>query len=214
LKTNSPNILIVTSEFPPQPGGIGNHTYNLARYLKRNDYDVTVITDQRSVSGEEEAHFDRTLMFNVYRIIRRKLRWLMYINRINLLFIHIQKSHVVIASGKFPLWIVAFSSLFYKRKFIAVIHGTEVNFKDTFLKFTISKALQRFSKIIAVSNHTKSLVSHLNLKSVVVIPNGFDNSKWKLEILIDEHLRGNPKLITVGNVTERKGQLIVIKQLP
>ena len=29
----------------------------------------------------------------------------------------------IIASGKFSLWIVAFSSLFFKKQFIAIIHG-------------------------------------------------------------------------------------------
>ncbi|HAI19011.1 MAG TPA: hypothetical protein DCM10_13880 [Xanthomarina gelatinilytica] len=38
------NILIVTSEFPPQPGGIGTHAYYLALHLVKNGYGVTVIS--------------------------------------------------------------------------------------------------------------------------------------------------------------------------
>ena len=51
---SSKKILIVTSEFPPQPGGIGNHGFHLANQLSKNFYEVEVITDNRSVSGFEE----------------------------------------------------------------------------------------------------------------------------------------------------------------
>jgi phosphatidylinositol alpha-1,6-mannosyltransferase len=118
------------------------------------------------------------------------------------------------ASGKFSLWIVAFACLFYKRTSIAVIHGSEVNFKNGVLKWSINLALKQFSKVIAVSNYTKSLIDHLNHKNVYVIPNGLDLSQWETKTHKPLVIKGQPKLITVGNVTERKGQLNVIKMLP
>lgn len=207
------HILIVTSEFPPQPGGIGNHAYNLAKHLQRHHFLVDVIADCRSISGDEECVFDEDLNFKVHRIVRRKLRALMYLKRIISLFKLIKTSEVVIASGKFSLWMVAFSSLFYNKKFIAILHGSEVNFSKKLLKNSINWSLKRFSKLITVSNYTKSLVFHLNHKDIVVIPNGFDASKWNIKSKSKIQLKGNPKLITVGNVTERKGQLNVINML-
>src|SRR5690606_24898415 len=72
-------------------------------------------------------------------------------------------------------------------------------------------SLQRFDTVIAVSNYSKSLVSHLHLKNIEVVPNGFD-------IAIPAPLRNKkepvPVLITVGNVTQRKGQHNVINALP
>jgi len=214
LNTKSKHILIVASEFPPQPGGIGNHAYNLARHLQRHHFLVDVIADCRSFSGDEERIFDDNLNFKVHRIVRRKLRALMYLKRIISLFKLIKTSEVVIASGKFSLWMVAFSSLFYNKKFIAILHGSEVNYSQKFLKHSINWSLKRFSKLIAVSNYTKSLVSHLNHQGIVVIPNGFDTSKWNLKNTQTLNLNGQPKLITVGNVTNRKGQLNVINMLP
>lgn len=211
---NEKSILLVTSEFPPQPGGIGNHAYNLAKHLQLNGFLVDVIADNRSFSGEEELHFDTDLKFKVHRIVRLKLRFLMYLKRILILFKLIKASETVIASGKFSLWMVAFSSLFFKKKFIAIIHGSEVNFNHRLLKITIEKSLKRFLKVIAVSHYTKSLVAPIIQKSVVVIPNGFDTSKWNSKHKAERPLKGNPKLITVGNVTERKGQLNVINLLP
>ena len=45
-------LLFLTSELPPQPGGIGTHANQLAHYLSKS-YEVEVIADQRSGSGQE-----------------------------------------------------------------------------------------------------------------------------------------------------------------
>ena len=209
-------ILLVTSEFPPQPGGIGNHAYHLAKYLRLSHFQVDVITDQRSEMGDEEESFDSVLSFKVYRVPKTKLRIWMYLKRLQLVIKHVKTAQTVIASGKFSLWVVAFASLFFKRQYLAVIHGTEVNFKNRILKGTVASSLKRFTTVIAVSHYTKSLVDPLHLKTVLVIPNGIDGSAWETETASQTALalQGQPKLITIGNVTERKGQLNLIKMLP
>ncbi|HEX9827176.1 MAG TPA: glycosyltransferase family 4 protein [Flavobacteriaceae bacterium] len=208
------NVLIVTSEFPPQPGGIGNHAHHLAKHLQLSQFQVRVISDQRSAFGEKEQTFDGTLSFKVYRVKKTKVRFMMYLKRIWVLFKHIESSQLVMASGKFSLWTVAFASLFYHKTFVAIVHGTEVNFKTFLLRASIDFALKRFTKVICVSNYTKSLIGHLKLQQVEVIPNGIDTSKWQAASVEPMALPGFPKLVTVGNVTERKGQLQVIEQLP
>ncbi len=207
------NSIIVTSEFPPQPGGIGNHAYNLALHLSKNNYDVIVIADQRSLDGKEENQFDNALPFKVIRVKRYSFRFRMYIKRIVITFKYLKQASHIFATGKFSLWNVAFCSLFYNRNSIAVVHGSEVNFKSYFLKSSIDIALNRFKKIIAVSNFTKGLISDIK-SDVVVIPNGIDLSKWEITDSSRADLKGNPVLTTVGRVSERKGQLNIIKQLP
>jgi len=204
-------IVIVTSEFPPKPGGIGNHAYNLAKQLTSNDFEVTVIADQRVANFEKEKEFDTCQPFITKRIKIEKIRFLMYLNRISKIFGTISQNDVVIASGKFSLWAVAFATFFYNKKYIAVIHGSEVNFKKSFLKKSIDYSLNRFHKIIAVSKYTKSIIDYLNLKNIKVISNGFDLIESKN--INKEKLSGYPNLITVGSVTERKGQKNVIKML-
>jgi phosphatidylinositol alpha-1,6-mannosyltransferase len=203
----------VTSEFPPQPGGIGTHAHHLAKYLEMNAYEVAVIADERSISGEEERNFDSLLRFNVYRVSIRQVRLFMYIKRILLLFRYIKTADIVVASGKFSLWSVAFASLFFKRNYIAVIHGSEVNFKNMWLKKSVNASLKRFKTLIAVSHYTNHLVSKIH-SNIVVIPNGIDIEGLQTYSAQKLPLTGTPKLVTVGNVTERKGQLNVIKQLP
>ena len=207
------NIVIAASEFPPQPGGIGNHAYNLALYLSKNNFNVHVIADQRSENGDEETVFDQVLPFTVTRIKRNDFRFKMYLKRIIVTFRSLKNASHVIATGKFSLWNVALCSLFKKCHTIAVIHGTEVNFKSFIIRKSIDNALKRFDNIIAVSNYTKDLISHLKLQ-VEVIPNGIDLSKWKAESISEIEIKGYPVLTTVGRVSSRKGQLNVIKQLP
>lgn len=205
-------ILIVTSEFPPQPGGIGNHAYNLATYLKANGCIVSVIADQRSENGTEEDYFDATLDFSVVRVKRYRWRFIMYLKRIILTFSAFKRATHVIATGKFSLWNVGFCSYFFKQKTMAIIHGTEVNFKLALLRKSIDFSLKRFDHIVAVSSYTKMLVSHLD-KVVSVIPNGINVSEWN-NTKSKLSLQGAPVLTTVGRVSSRKGQLNVIRHLP
>lgn len=207
------NMLIVTSEFPPEPGGIGNHSYNIANQLSMNNYTVTIICDQRSKISNEKSFFDLNVSFKIIRIKKQSIRILMYLNRIFQIFKHSYRNEIIIASGKFPLWIVALTSLFFKKKkYFAVVHGSEVNFKKRILRKSIDISLKKFDHIIAVSNFTKSLISYLKLTNITVIPNGF--ALPKISTIANEKIKGKPSLITVGSISERKGQKNVINALP
>lgn len=203
--------MIVTSEFPPEPGGIGNHAYNLAKQLTLQKIEVTVCTDQRIPNSEIEKKFDGNEPFPIQRVRLRKTRSLMFVFRFFKIIKAVSAADMVIASGKFSLWAVALSSFLYKRKFIAVIHGSEVNFKKSFLKKSINFSLQRFDRVVAVSNYTKSLVKSLRLRHIEVIPNGFEIKGINKKTV--GKLKGKPSLITVGSVTARKGQKNVITSL-
>ncbi|WP_242155129.1 glycosyltransferase family 4 protein [Aestuariivivens sediminis] len=213
--TRSKRILIVSSEFPPQPGGIGNHAYNLARALKESNFEVTVLVDARSNSGKIERDFDSGLPFAVKRIAVSRVRFIMYIKRL-LYFNTLKKGQdYILASGKFSLWLVGFGNVFGKTPCLAVIHGTEVNFKSPLLKWSVARALKRFDGVVAVSNYTKHLVDPLKLKQVKVIPNGYDAQIWTPKSNeAAPLLEGRPKLITVGRLSPRKGQTRVIGHLP
>lgn len=211
---NSKKILIISSEFPPQPGGIGNHAYNLADQLQKNGYEVGLLADVRSADGLVEQQFDTSVSFDIYRIKRYKILLWTYLKRIIVYKRLSYKYSTIIASGKFPLWMVGLDPFLSKNKKYAVIHGSEVNLQGFNKKFT-DKALQNFKKIVAVSNFTKSLIDELNLKNIIVIPNGFSLPHLEIEKSINKAINKEyPTLITVGNVTQRKGQLNVIKALP
>ncbi|WP_242091601.1 glycosyltransferase family 4 protein [Aestuariivivens sediminicola] len=207
------HILLVTSEFPPQPGGIGNHAYHLALQLSEYGFEVHVITDIRSGDGLEEMAFDATLPFKVERIKGRTPRLFMYFRRIIMVLKALKNRPYVIATGKFSLWNVALCSLVYSCKRLAVIHGTEVNFKAYLLRKAVDFSLKRFNSIVAVSHFTKTLVSHLN-REVLVIANAIDLKDWLPVEMSQKRITGKPVLTTVGRLSKRKGQLQVIKHLP
>jgi len=210
---NLTKILILTSEFPPQPGGIATHAHYLALSLQKEGKQVIVLSDIRSKDGKIEKDFDAQLPFKVHRIKRRKIIEFSYLDRFLNALKHIKRTNTVIASGKFSLWLVFFLKLFYRKKYIAIIHGSEVLLSNKILRKFTNSSLKKFDTVIAVSNFTKSLVKNLSLKSSVVIPNGFDISMIKYSNYTKpktEKLR----LITIGNVTQRKGQQNVVKAIP
>lgn len=209
--TKKKNILLITSEFPPQPGGIGNHAFHLAKGFSEAGMKVTVITDIRSESGEEEAGFDKQLPFKVIRIKRRKLIFLTYLNRILKAFKEAGSADEIWLSGKFSLWTGRWLKVFYPKRMIAVVHGSELRLTGISEKRRTESALKKMDFLVAVSHYTKNLMSQLNLKNIEVIPNGFEIKSFEKKVFTPPQ---SPKLITVGNVTQRKGQQNVIRALP
>ena len=205
-------LLLITSEFPPQPGGIGNHAWHLAKSFQENGMEVEVLSDQRSGEGKEEDAFDVAQPFRVIRIKRKKLIVFSYFNRILKAIYLANRNDTVLLSGKFSIWVGAILSLLFHRKYIAVLHGSEVLLPSKLQKKFTDFCLRRFHQIIAVSNYTKSLVQYLALPNITVIPNGFEisNHPPQTKSLTSSSL----DLVTVGNVTPRKGQHNVIHALP
>lgn len=201
-------ISIITSEFPPLPGGIGNHAYMLSKYLQKNGYVITVLSDFRS--EEEDLVFDAQQAFKIVRIKRNPFT---YFNRVKKGFALVKDNAVVIASGKFSLWLVSFLRLFFgQKKYIAVLHGTELRAGNLIAQRLTKWSLKQFDSCVAVSNFTKnvalSLQPHL---SIEVINNGIESeTKEVSKTIINEEIN----LVTVGNLTFRKGQQNVIKALP
>ncbi len=209
------NILLITSEFPPQPGGIGNHAYNLAKGLAANSYSVKVLCDRRSSNGKEEKNFDSQQSFEVKRIKREKVIFSTYYRRLQKAKQLTKSADIVLLSGKFPLWVGFYLRLFFPaKKLFAIIHGSEVQLGFSALRKLTNLSLKKMNGVIAVSSYTLSLIKHLQLTNTMVIPNGFDLGS---RIPIKKKSQPNSKalrLITVGNVSKRKGQENVIKALP
>ncbi|ARN76545.1 hypothetical protein BST97_00180 [Nonlabens spongiae] len=205
------HVLILTSEFPPLPGGIGQHAFDLAKHLS-NFYEVKVIADQRSVEGNEEAEFDKQQKFQIQRVQRNQLILWTYLKRIVSSNRSFSRFDLVIATGKFSLWQIHILKLLKGSKpVISIIHGSEVLLPSKYARKLTDTALKKSDMVVAVSNYTLDLVSHLKLKDSIVIPNGISSVQdYRKKEIGKETLH----LITVGNLTQRKGQHNVIKALP
>lgn len=205
LKSNK--ILLITSEFPPLPGGIGNHALLLSKYFHENKYELTVLTDYRSKL--EDDTFDSKQKFKIVRIKRYIFT---YLDRFKKAFYLAKKSGTIISSGKFSLWVGAILKLFFNsKKYIAVLHGSEIKAGNLFVQKLTKWSLSQYDTLIAVSNFTREYALKVNPNlEINVINNGIEIDS------IPERTISNNKinLVTVGNVTYRKGQQNVIKALP
>lgn len=215
---NSSVIVVFSSEFPPLPGGIGNHALHLSLLLAKSGKRITVLTDYRGSDTEvEEAIFDKKLPFPVYRIRRYRIIGFTYLKRCIQAIRLLRKlnSGIVISSGRFQLWLASGLTLFFtKWRFISIIHGSEVGAGGSVMQRLTRWSLKSIHQRIAVSSFTAQLVRNIYPQlPVQIIPNGF--APLLIEGIEDvPHLLGQPALITVGNVSYRKGQHNVIKALP
>lgn len=210
-------VFLITSEFPPQPGGLGHQAASLAFWLQRSGIDIGVVTNSRGLGSEaDEKAFDRKASFPIRRASRHRMVAFTYFQRISLVFSQIKCATpmIVMASGKFSIWLAGFLGLFYSHhRYIAILHGSELalnGLSGWLTKFCLGK----FEQGIAVSWFTKSLAEKLAPQLIVtVIPNGFEPDR--LDYFPGKcPLPGFPALVTVGNVSRRKGQQNIIRALP
>ena len=215
-------ILIVSSEFPPGPGGIGNHAYSLAKHLAKKEFAVDLVVDSNYAEEKEIIAFDRQLPASLCVNRIKRDGWKTYYRRIQCIRRQLKKNEytVVIFSGKFSLWMSGWFKTFgYKLSSLAVLHGSEIQMSDWFQKWLTEWGIGRCDYLLPVSEFTHSLLSDkLKKKKYSVIPNGIDLSEFEelKETASNSNFKlwGSPALLTVGNVTPRKGQHRVIKALP
>ena len=210
----SPSILIISTEFPPNVGGIGNHAFNLAKSLSGEGYKISVVADIVDIGEEQWNNFKSTLSFSVEPIFRNSFVPFSYAKRVIRAIQSCAGKEQVILSGKFSLWLATLIRLFHPSiNLVAIAHGTELDLKGRFSKSLVNKGLRRCNKIISVSRYTEKFLPSLNFKiKRFVIPNGVDiNSFKKVET---KQVTGEPILITIGTLSERKGQQNVIAALP
>lgn len=215
MKNLNNQVLIVSSEFPPGPGGIGDHAFNLAKQLSDNSFKVSVLTEFRNEFSNDWKG-DRTATYNLVYLSRR-LPFFSFRFFIRFFILVISKRfNLIIASGQKSIILVGVLSFISQQKAIAVIHGHEVGLGPKINSLLIQKLLDSFSALVAVSEFSKSIViKYLKNKNIVhVIPNGFDDTKFSN---IDEWLTRSQsilKLLTVGRISRRKGQYRVVELLP
>ncbi|MFY0483516.1 glycosyltransferase family 4 protein [Flavobacterium sp. PLA-1-15] len=201
-------LLLITSEFPPQPGGIGNHAFFLSKYLQKKGFEVSILSDFRNEN--EDLAFDAQQCFAIHRIKRNKFTQFYRFKKAQLL---VKQNQIIICSGKFSLWMGALlNSFFCKKKFIAVLHGSELRAGNKAQQALTKWSLSRFATLIAVSEFTKQYALSVDPNlSIEVINNGFEISQFENEL---KEKSNKLNLVTVGNLTFRKGQQNVIKALP
>lgn len=217
--SGSEKILIIASEFPPGPGGIGNHAFNLAKYLNLNSIDVKVLTISDFADSKDEKNFDSKQNFEIFRFERYKSRAKTYLKRVKVISDNLKSkdfTHIIFSGRIFLMTSLLLKRYHKKTKFIAIAHGGDVNAENKSERILVNKALADMDLIIPVSEYSKSKIKiKLNHGKVIVIPNGFDFENIEQLKIEKKFLQnGTLNLVTVGTVWPRKGHHNVINALP
>lgn len=216
------SVFLVVSEFPPGPGGIGNHAWSLALHLAKRGVKVHVLTDSNYAKMDEIKTFDKQLP-ELMKVSRIKRFWILTpVIRIWMFLYYIlsNENEGIIFSGRFSLWLCGLMKLFFRKtSSLCVLHGSEIRLKNQLFNILTWHGISKADFLVPVSSFTHSLLpDKLKKKPFKIIENGIDIHEFsdlKGQLTNEEpDLKGDPALLTVGNVTYRKGQHRVIKALP
>lgn len=200
-----PKLLIMASEFPPGPGGIGTHAYQLSLHLAKLGWNVEVLSAQEHAAPHQIAAFNAQLPITLHSVqgtgVRKAVGYLDCLHKLS--------PDLMLASGLRPLW---YASMQSRIPYIAMLHGRELRFGGMLQQPITRRALQRAACVVPVSKYTNQQMIKMGItpRRMQVIPNGGDAARFTPA----DCQSPRPTLLTVGSVSQRKGQDIVIRALP
>jgi phosphatidylinositol alpha-1,6-mannosyltransferase len=216
-------LLICSSEFPPGPGGIGTHAWQLARHATRLGWEVRVAACQDYVSASEIDEWNAQQPFKVVRLPSGQgaARAMWTRSRILRRELADFSPDLVVASGHKSLWLWA-AQIDKRIPWVAIGHGSEFNLPRGWARWLTLKAMNSASCILCVSEYTRDLAIALGVarEATQVILNGADDEEYFVTPNGVDACRSqfgpstDQVLLTVGHVSERKAQDLVIRALP
>ncbi|MBF0432341.1 MAG: glycosyltransferase family 4 protein [Fibrobacteria bacterium] len=217
LACEMPTVLIFSSEFPPGPGGIAEHAYQLAVQLSSSGFKVIVLSTQDYVDKEAVSIFNSRQNFKVLSLRHYRSSSFFQLYRIFKLFAACLTNwpELVIASGATPGVCSVLVQKLLGQKRLCVIHGPEyhITFSPWLTHYGLSGArlvaVSRFSREFIRKTLPGSNIQVINNAAVHIPLSDPDHA----ESLRSEY-KGKNVLLTVGTIYYRKGQHIVIKSLP
>jgi len=219
-------LLIFSSEFPPGPGGIGTHAFQVAQELVNLGWQVQVLTPQDYAAESEIAAFNALSPFPIQRLQRKANRAAQSLYQIRELLAAVGsfQPELLLASGENAVYLSAFAQGFPPVRRLpraAVWHGSIQ--PNPSMQRLARWCYSRADAVISVSRYSQERLAETGarLKKSYIIHNGADAQYYMpLSAGESEAFRrrfaadGSQILLTVGNVTERKGQEVVIRALP
>lgn len=204
-------ILIVSSEFPPGPGGIGDHAWNLANQLALNGFRVTVLSERRVEFGDEARNYPPTMRTVLVPRDQRLFHLSFLRNFLTLVWAH--RADLIIASGSKALTLVGPLARIFRIRTMAILHGHEAGMDRGIKRWVIRNTVVSFTSAIAVSRFSKGNFAGLR-GEISVITNGFNQQKFSSQGGHQKPMLALPQLLTVGTISRRKGQHNVVQAMP
>jgi phosphatidyl-myo-inositol dimannoside synthase len=216
--------LLISTEFPPGPGGIGCHAFQLTKELGKLGWQFYVLSEQNYCTESEREEFNKEFPFKIstlksgpskFDLIKR---W-RYCKKI----IKEYKPDFIIATNRLNVYFGILLSRRFHIPLVAIGHGTEFGIKSKAVRFYNRMAYSRADLIIAVSHFTKQEIikAGISPRKIAVIPNGADQDVFS--IIPDEkifkfinhiELANRRIILTIGSISDRKGQWVIIEAIP
>ena len=219
------SLLFVSTEFPPGPGGIGTHAHQVSLGLAGAGWAPVVLTPQDYATEDEIATFNVAQPFPIVRFRRIPGPPFEAIYREAVLgrWIGRHRPEVLVASGSRSVMLAAARARGRAVPWVAVGHGTEFGVSTGVEGRLLRWAFGQATTVVCVSEFSRLRMraAGIRAREELVIPNGADPSRFRPLPTEDSEsarreigLEGARILMTVGNVTERKGQDVVVRALP
>jgi glycosyltransferase involved in cell wall biosynthesis len=207
------NICIVSTWIPSKKRPYsGIWVFDFAENLVKCGFKVTII----GPLGESDESSENSHLFSIYRVNSKLPIYSMFkiVNKIKPDIIHVHAPNFF-SSNAIPIAKLKHIPI------VATVHLGEVEPISNPLSFFRKHALARFSRIIAVSNHTKSLAVNAGAENskISVIYNSCDEThfychKNKENARKELNLPADTKIILfVGDMIKRKGVFCLIESL-
>lgn len=208
-------LLLLSTEFPPGPGGIGTHAHQLAVHLAAAGWGVRVVSVQNHASDEEIVAFNASQPFAVHRLKTPAPLLLKAARSFRIVSRHVaeHRPDALVASGSRAVWLATLVGGRHRVPWLAVGHGAEFGSRRAWERRITQWAFGRATAVVCVSQYTWRQMERLGVRprGGAVIPNGADPVRFQAAPAPPARTR---TLLTIGNVGERKGQDVVIRALP
>lgn len=214
-------ILIVASEFPPGPGGIGTHAYELARQLHAFGHEVLALANQDYAVDDAIARFTAAQPFELERVPRvpTPIGKLAYRSVALGRALARWRPDVMLATGDREIYAASLAGALVP--WVCVEHGRRPT--TTWERAVKRWAFGRANAVVSVSKYSERrlLEAGVHPRRSVVITNGADPARFapgtdaeRTAALAEIGVSSAHLIVSVGHVSERKGQDVLIRALP
>ncbi len=213
---------MISSEFPPGPGGIGTHAWQLCKEFHRLGHEVTVMTPQDYADERQIQAFNAKQPFAMGRLssmqgaVRGTIgRWRMVVKETRRF-----QPDMLIGTGDRMAYLTAGLAKWCGIPWIAVEHGRWPSVWETAIK---KRAFSVANGTVCVSQYSLDRLLEMGTKprQSIVIHNGADHEVYRLlppsevEAVRRELSPSDGRwFMTVGTLSDRKAQDTVIRALP